>query len=286
MSVGFSGISTVKYVPANTVPLAPLDPLIPEGLDVLNRYEITLGAGATSSPFYAPYLSRYQAASTTIVYDECDTFNTLKLVMGLMSIAFQVIKTPSRTQQSVFDISVEIIFTYSYEGTSYTKKAIVPPGYMLSTPVLLPVPCVRGAEDLCLNLGTALLPIFVYLNQTPEQIYNTMTLPGTGATGPASLSLSAYLLTNEYDVDAQYPSGFQPALSSVSSTLTTSFSVNNASLGSIGSLLGKVFSVRVVGGLTTTLQFVYQVVNRSAPTASVIGETSGQTLGAIMNQTN
>jgi hypothetical protein len=283
-SQGFLGITSARYFPFVTTPLPPLQGAeIKTGMDVLNQYVVSVGAGATSSTFFAPYTKK-QIAYTSSTYDLCEAYQNLKLVMGLVDISLNLVTLLDKQAKEV--VFIEVVYTYSYDGATLTERAVIAEGEYTSSPVYLPLPAIEkgdAGEIPCgaLTLGVVHIPVVIYLNKPPVTLYKEInqTSPPNGS---GSLPVSAYVITDTRFLDEKIDTkAYAPILSDVNSTLKKKFSPNPLLLGSVGSQSGKTFDVSVIGGFSAAIQYRNVFIGNGLTT---IGQSLPNTLGSVLLQ--
>lgn len=284
-SQGFLGITAARYFPRITTPLPPLPAdEIKIGMDVLNQYLVSAGAGTSSSTFFAPYTKK-QIAYASTTYDLCGAYQNLKLVMGLIDISLKLIVLLDKKAKEV--VFIEVVYTYSYDGATLTERAIIAEGEYTSSPVYLPLPAVEKTnhtgEMSCdgLTLGVVHIPVVIYINKPPVTLYNEIN-QSSSLNSSGSLPVSAYVVTDTRFLDEKIDTEvYAPVLTDVNSTLKKKFSPNPLLLGSLGSQSGRTFDVKVIGGFTATLQ--YRIRN-IANGFNSIGQSLPNTLGSVLLQ--
>jgi len=251
-------------------------------MDVLNKYVVSIGAGTTSSTFFAPYTKKQIAYSST-TYDICEAYQNLKLVMGLIDISLNLIVLLDKEAKKI--VFIEVVYTYTYDGIEKTERAVIPSGEYTSSPVYLPLPAVEKSETgkvSCdgLTLGVVHIPVVIYINTSPIAMYNSLSTTSLNTTG--SLPVSAYIVTDTRFLDEKIDTkAYAPVLTDVNSTLKKKFSPNPLLLGSVGSQTGRTFDVKVIGGFSAILQYRNISIGNGFNT---VGQSLPNTLGSVLLQ--
>jgi hypothetical protein len=262
------------------------------GLDVLNLYSIYEGPACTSDSFIYPWVDS-KASYTTATLDVQSGFDVLKSIIGLIQIQFNVIKTVNSRNRGLFNISIEAVINYSFQGQNIQKKSLLVPRAKLFSPITLPIPSVHENS----NLGVSEIPIYIVANLSPEQVYTTMYNQSVNSTSRSttvspyttfSTPFSVMFFANRYDIDLFWnQSSLKPLLSDISSSLATPFQINSSIFSAITSgseLLVKIFDAVVIGGLSVNISYSpTNVVSRPNP-GTIIGLSNLVTLASSLIQ--
>lgn len=289
-SLGFQGVTSARFFPKNVIPVAPAfseQTTFPTGLDCINQYTVTVGAGTSSSTFFAPY-TKNLLADTATDYDICTAFETLKLLMGLITVSIGLVYVWS-SKEGTRTVVYDITYTYSYGGVTETKSAVVLEGDYVSSVVYLPLPAfiaedTSGSVACNQSLSVIHIPIVLYVQTTPRNFYRTLRTSGSNLQG---IRLPIYIVTDErFLVDKNFDlTLYTPVLSDINSTLTEAFSVNPAVLGSLTKTTSTgSFDVKVIGGFTSTIQYRLGIV--PAPGITFVGQSLSNTLGSTLLMNN
>ena len=281
-SQGFFGTSAVRYFPnvVTAVPALP-DAKLSTGMDLVNQYQVSIGAGTTSSTFYTAYTNK-QIKYNSSVYDVCGGYQNLSLIMGLIDISLhlQVLQETNGTQFAF----VEVVYTYTYDGVTITERALIPGGEYISSVVYLPLPAFESNTKFSCGgqtLGVVHIPIAVYLDTTPTKLYQS-TPSNTGT------PVSAYILTDTFFLAEKIDTTkYTAVLSDVNSTLTTKFTVNPLLYGTIESVEGRTFDVKVIGGFRANIQSIKaSIINGINNVGRSLPNSVGSVLLSIQNNTS
>jgi len=279
-SQGFFGTSAARYFPNVVTPVPALpDAKLTTGMDLVNQYEVSFGAGTTSSTFYTAYTDK-QIKYNSSVYDVCGGYQNLSLIMGLIDISLRLLVLQENRTQFAF---IEVVYTYTYNGVTITERALIPGGEYISSVVYLPLPAFESNTKFSCGgqtLGVVHIPIAVYIDTTPTKLYQN-TPSNTG------LPVSAYILTdNLFLADKIDTTKYTIVLSDVNSTLKTKFTVNPLLYGTIKSAEGRTFDVKVIGGFRAVIQSIQQsIINGVNNVGRSLPNSVGSVLLTIQNNT-
>lgn len=288
-SSGFIGLATVRYFPRNTT-LLPLlfeeDISGSQGFDVVNEYMISIGAGASSSTFYYPFINSLLKTTVITLDNVCDVWNGLNFIMGLIDVQVNVYSTVSGTTSSP---SFNVRFTYYENNQQVIVEANVPCSQsIISTCVRLPIPvitekpqCEYPSGNLIKGLGTVLLPCYLVFNTTPFQFVSNLSKTSSATLIP----LSAWILADITDLSGNFNfSDYSLVISDINSRFTPfTYSKNNLSNGGCesSSEYCTTGNAAQLGGFTASLQYQSNVVTpQSVPT--VIASSVNNTVGSIL----
>ena len=278
-STGFAGIVSARYFSSSLFPLPSLTDPTNSGLDVINQYTVTEGAGSTTSTFFAPYATS-NLSTTTLTYDLCGGYQNLGLIMGLLNTQLDIDVVSDRALQTP---EVVIKFKYTYNLNPYVVVATVSNKSTLSTAALLPLPVIisdvsgslyHHCSDV-LGIGVQYLPVYVLLNKTPSALYAEINNSNTTGT----VCVSAYLVADRSKITpnvnlAQYT----PVLSDVNSTLQVPFTFNRAILSNLPDGPGT-SDVVILGGFSAKLQYQrFAIPSGTTTVASSVNNTLGSTI--------